>query len=290
MTTPTGFARLLGRATAPPIPVYPPLAAVTVVAAPPTTAGQLRPDETAPPLPQSSARRAWRVLPDPLDDSPTPKPAAPAQRAAPARPVRAHTSGPRPPTADSARTADTADARWAAKQDEAEALATRTAPLPPALRRLVDGPELLTAGAGGPAPASTAAIASDTHTGIGAGVAAGTGNWGVPIPVTAAKIIGEGPGAPHEPAEHLAPTARRPTTPAPGTTGAQRRGPALRPDAPGGPPAGDTSPPANTGERLPPVVIGQIAVNVTAPSDPPDPFAGCRVLADGLTARRGGGW
>jgi hypothetical protein len=40
----------------------------------------------------------------------------------------------------------------------------------------------------------------------------------------------------------------------------------------------------------PPVVIGQIAVHVTNPEPPADPFAGCRALADGITAKRGGGW
>jgi hypothetical protein len=40
----------------------------------------------------------------------------------------------------------------------------------------------------------------------------------------------------------------------------------------------------------PPVVIGRIEVHVDSPAAQADPFAGCRVLAAGLTARRGGGW
>jgi hypothetical protein len=39
-----------------------------------------------------------------------------------------------------------------------------------------------------------------------------------------------------------------------------------------------------------PVVIGQITVQVSSPEPAADPFAGCRALADGLTAKRGGGW
>jgi hypothetical protein len=39
-----------------------------------------------------------------------------------------------------------------------------------------------------------------------------------------------------------------------------------------------------------PVVIGSIEVHVESPAAQPDPFAGCRFVADGLTARRGGGW
>ena len=53
-------------------------------------------------------------------------------------------------------------------------------------------------------------------------------------------------------------------------------------------PAGDTE--ATAASPPPPVVIGQIAVHVTNPEPPADPFAGCRALADGLTAKRGGGW
>ena len=40
----------------------------------------------------------------------------------------------------------------------------------------------------------------------------------------------------------------------------------------------------------PPVVIGRIEVHVDSPAAQADPFAGCRVVAAGLTARRGGGW
>jgi hypothetical protein len=40
----------------------------------------------------------------------------------------------------------------------------------------------------------------------------------------------------------------------------------------------------------PPVVIGRIEVRVDAPAAQADPFAGCRVVAGGLTARRGGAW
>lgn len=40
----------------------------------------------------------------------------------------------------------------------------------------------------------------------------------------------------------------------------------------------------------PPVVIGRIEVHVDSPGAQVDPFAGCRVVAAGLTARRGGGW
>ncbi|WP_157635549.1 hypothetical protein [Nostocoides japonicum] len=40
----------------------------------------------------------------------------------------------------------------------------------------------------------------------------------------------------------------------------------------------------------PPVVIGRIDIHVTAPEPEPDPFAGLRAVAGGITARRGGGW
>ena len=40
----------------------------------------------------------------------------------------------------------------------------------------------------------------------------------------------------------------------------------------------------------PPVVIGRIEVHVDSPAAQTDPFAGCRVVSAGLTARRGGGW
>lgn len=50
-----------------------------------------------------------------------------------------------------------------------------------------------------------------------------------------------------------------------------------------------TSAPAPTA-TTPPVVIGRIEVHVDSPAAQPDPFAGCRVVAAGLTARRGGGW
>lgn len=39
-----------------------------------------------------------------------------------------------------------------------------------------------------------------------------------------------------------------------------------------------------------PVVIGRIEVQVPGPSPVVDPFAGCRPLARGVTARRGGAW
>lgn len=41
---------------------------------------------------------------------------------------------------------------------------------------------------------------------------------------------------------------------------------------------------------LPTVQIGRIDVQVTAPAASADPFAGCRAIEGGLTARRGGGW
>ena len=40
----------------------------------------------------------------------------------------------------------------------------------------------------------------------------------------------------------------------------------------------------------PPVVIGQISVNVAAPAVAADPFAGCRAHAAARAAVRGGGW
>jgi hypothetical protein len=39
-----------------------------------------------------------------------------------------------------------------------------------------------------------------------------------------------------------------------------------------------------------PVQIGRIEVQVAAPTTERDPFAGLAAVADGLTARRGGGW
>jgi hypothetical protein len=49
----------------------------------------------------------------------------------------------------------------------------------------------------------------------------------------------------------------------------------------------DAAPPT---PAAPPVTIGRIDVHVDSPAPLPDPFAGCRVVAAGLTARRGGGW
>lgn len=43
-------------------------------------------------------------------------------------------------------------------------------------------------------------------------------------------------------------------------------------------------------EPVAPVVIGRIEVHVDSPAAQADPFAGCRAVAGGLTARRGGGW
>jgi len=47
----------------------------------------------------------------------------------------------------------------------------------------------------------------------------------------------------------------------------------------------DTARPA-----VPPVVIGRIDVQVATSAGVADPFAGCRQLASGIAARRGGGW
>jgi hypothetical protein len=41
---------------------------------------------------------------------------------------------------------------------------------------------------------------------------------------------------------------------------------------------------------VPPVQIGRIEVHVAAPAGESDPFAGCRALEGGLTANHGGGW
>lgn len=41
---------------------------------------------------------------------------------------------------------------------------------------------------------------------------------------------------------------------------------------------------------VPPVQIGRIEVLVAPPEQAADPFAGCRALEGGVTARRGGGW
>jgi hypothetical protein len=50
-----------------------------------------------------------------------------------------------------------------------------------------------------------------------------------------------------------------------------------------------TDTPAPT-PSAPPVAIGRIEVHVDSPAAQADPFAGCRIVAAGLTARRGGGW
>jgi hypothetical protein len=57
--------------------------------------------------------------------------------------------------------------------------------------------------------------------------------------------------------------------------------------APERPDRSDTPVPAPS---APPVIIGRIEVHVDSPVAQADPFAGCRVVAAGLTARRGGGW
>ncbi len=48
--------------------------------------------------------------------------------------------------------------------------------------------------------------------------------------------------------------------------------------------------PTTASPEAPPVVIGRIDIHVTAPEPEPDPFAGLRAVAGGITARRGGGW
>jgi phage terminase large subunit-like protein len=50
------------------------------------------------------------------------------------------------------------------------------------------------------------------------------------------------------------------------------------------------APPTSATSSAPPVVIGRIEVHVDPPATTSDPFAGCRVVAAGLTARTGGGW
>lgn len=74
--------------------------------------------------------------------------------------------------------------------------------------------------------------------------------------------------------------AREPAEPA-GAHPASRE-PTARP---GEPAVVRTAPPAP-----PPVHIGRIDVIVSAPEAPTDPFAGCRAIEAGVTARRGGGW
>ena len=61
----------------------------------------------------------------------------------------------------------------------------------------------------------------------------------------------------------------------------------LRRSGPERPDRSDTPAPTPS---APPVVIGRIEVHVDSPAAQADPFAGCRVVAAGLTARRGGGW
>jgi hypothetical protein len=56
------------------------------------------------------------------------------------------------------------------------------------------------------------------------------------------------------------------------------------------PAAPDRGEPPTPAAFTPPVVIGRIEVHVDSPAAQPDPFAGCRVVVAGLTARRGGGW
>jgi len=107
----------------------------------------------------------------------------------------------------------------------------------------------------------------------------------------------------------LVPEVGRPTDPSPGpvaaltaTPGAESVPPlaaaaALATVEPRDPPGPGSAPerpdrsdtPAPT-PSAPPVVIGRIEVHVDSPAAQADPFAGCRVVAAGLTARRGGGW
>jgi len=61
----------------------------------------------------------------------------------------------------------------------------------------------------------------------------------------------------------------------------------LRSSGPERPDRSDAPAPAPS---APPVVIGRIEVHADSPAAQSDPFAGCRVVAAGLTARRGGGW
>ncbi|HET6968196.1 MAG TPA: hypothetical protein VFI44_07965 [Ornithinibacter sp.] len=60
--------------------------------------------------------------------------------------------------------------------------------------------------------------------------------------------------------------------------------------SPSGPDRPASAGPGEAPSSAPPVVIGRIEVHVEPPAAQTDPFAGCRVVAGGLTARRGGGW
>ncbi len=106
-------------------------------------------------------------------------------------------------------------------------------------------------------------------------------------------------GRPAAAAAATAAAARFPTAePAPQPAATEHPG---APPAPGRPatpapavgrinPASPDHREARAAEPTPAVVIGRIEVHVDPPAAPTDPFAGCRVAAAGLTARRGGGW
>lgn len=89
------------------------------------------------------------------------------------------------------------------------------------------------------------------------------------------------PARPHGPTAEPAsvPATPRPSQPAPVRT---------EPADAGSPPVSER--PTDASPPTVPVQIGRIEVQVAAPTTERDPFAGLAAVADGLTARRGGGW
>ena len=124
---------------------------------------------------------------------------------------------------------------------------------------------------------------TESRPGPAAVLTAAPGAESVPPLAAAAALATVEPGDPPGPGSVVGTRERAPTgidQPVPQVARVSR-------SAPEGPDRSDTPAPTPS---APPVVIGRIEVQVDSPAAQADPFAGCRVVAAGLTARRGGGW
>jgi hypothetical protein len=260
---PGGLARVLARATRPP------------VAVPSADAGAPRPVVHPAPLDQGDAGTRWAVEPRavPVPLSPT---AADAADAADRVPVSADRSPlpPDPPRPKGVRDPAAPAPRLPAPDVEVvfeeHPVAARTAPPanPPVAGPGLEPQEVPPVGSRPPAAPSAGPAAEPPP----AATASPTPAEPPPDPPALGRVADSS-----EPSA----VAVHPTSPR--TSPASRPAPEGRPE----PARRDTAAPT---PAAPPVVIGRIEVHVDPPTAPSDPFAGCRVVAAGLTARRGGAW
>lgn len=258
MSLPRGLARLVARATAP--AVRPP--GSTTHFTKPTMPALAMPVQVVPSgtQPPPDRRPAITDHQPALAEPPAARPTIAATPAPPPAPLAASATRPRlipvpdPPPAPIAPPA--------LPEPSGSSVA------PPAARHLEHVPPLVTQVPISPADPSSAApeLQPPDH--------------GQPLefPV-AGELASPGPDrqAPPAPAPEGAPAQQRATDPF------EARTALISAQAP-------SEPAPRAAEPVPPVQIGVIEVQVAAPPAQADPFAGCRALADGLTARRGGGW